>query len=138
MPTPPPEGLGLGEGDRLGLTLGLGEGDGLGLRDGEGLGLGDAEGETLGLGDGDRLGLTLGLGDGGVPLALVNTTIPSAGTETELPEKVLVAIVGLAALYTYWVCWAPVMPRLAVLTERALDGFALASRTAYPPPGRLA
>ena len=34
---------------------------------------------------------------GGLPPPLVSTTTDSAGTETELPEKVPVAMVGLAA-----------------------------------------
>jgi hypothetical protein len=44
-----------------------------------------------------RVGVGVGVGvGGGPPLPLVRTTTDSAGTETELPEKVAVAMAGLA------------------------------------------
>ena len=69
---------------------------GLGLGGTLGLGLGDTLG--LGLGLGDWLGLGLGLGVGeGCPLPLVRTTIDSAGTLTDVPEKLPATTDGFAA-----------------------------------------
>jgi hypothetical protein len=43
------------------------------------------------------VGVAVGVGSG-VPLAFVKTTADSAGTETELPEKLLETIAGLASI----------------------------------------
>jgi hypothetical protein len=104
------------EGLGLGVTLGLGLGDELGL------------GEELGLGLADWLVLGLGVGDG-CPLPLDSTTIDSAGTLTDVPEKLLLATVGFAAEYVYSVSAVLVMPRLEVEIVYALDGSALTSIT---------
>jgi hypothetical protein len=53
----------------------------------------------VGLGDGlEVVGLVLELGVGeGCPFPLARTTIDSAGTLTDAPEKVFAAMAGLAA-----------------------------------------
>jgi hypothetical protein len=60
-------------------------------------------GVTLGVGVGVMVGVGVGVGvvvgvgvGGGVPLPLVKTTMDSAGTDTELPEKLLETMAGLA------------------------------------------
>jgi hypothetical protein len=140
---PPPVGLGdAGVGD-----AGVGEaevgrvlGDWLGvwLRLADGLLLGGALLARVTLGDGLPGADADGLVDGGVPVPEVNTRTDSAGTVTEVPDRVLVVIVGLALLYRYSVVVPPVMPRLDVVNVYPVDGLALASMTPYPPPGRLA
>jgi hypothetical protein len=95
----PPVPDGVGDGLRDGLADGLGDA----LREGLADGLGDAlrEGLADGLGLGEavvRDGVGDGLVVGGAPLALVMTTMDSAGTDTDDPENALCAIVGFAAL----------------------------------------
>ena len=58
----------------------------VGLDDGLADGLGDA-----------LVGVGVGVGVGAAPLPLVSTTTDSAGTDTELPEKLLWVTDGLAA-----------------------------------------
>ena len=61
------------------------------------VGLGDGLGDALvGDGLGDAL-VGVGVGVGAAPLPLVSTTTDSAGTDTELPEKLLCVTDGLAA-----------------------------------------
>src|ERR1700744_4842031 len=65
------------------------------------VGLGDGLGDALaGDGLGEALagvGVGVGVGVGAAPLPLVSTTTDSAGTDTELPEKLLCVTDGLAA-----------------------------------------
>ena len=74
--------------------LGDGDGEALADRDGEADALADGLGDALGE-DGPTVGVGEVLGD--VPEALVSTTTDSAGTDTEAPDWVLVAMAGLAA-----------------------------------------
>jgi hypothetical protein len=72
----------------------LGEGEALADCDGVGDGEADALADALG-----EDGPTVGVGEvlGEVPDTLVSTTTDSAGTETEAPDWVPVAMAGLAA-----------------------------------------
>ena len=83
-----------------GLPVALAEGEAEcdGDVDGDGDVLGEAEAECEG--DADTDALADGDGDplGGVPLPLVSTTTDSAGIDSELPVKLPVAMLGLAAL----------------------------------------
>jgi hypothetical protein len=76
----------------VGLVLGVGVGLVLGVA------LGLVLGVALGLVLGDWLGLVLGVGVGeGCPVPLDKTTIDSAGTVTDAPEKLPDVTDGLAA-----------------------------------------
>jgi hypothetical protein len=75
-------GVGVGVGVTVGVTVGV--------MVGVGVGVGVA---VVAVGVGVGVGVDVG---GGVPLPFVKTTTDSAGTDTELPEKVLETMAGLA------------------------------------------
>jgi hypothetical protein len=84
-----------GPGEVVWVGVGAGRvGVGAGL---VGVGVGVGVGEwAVGVGVG-MVGVGVGVGvGGGPPVPLVRTTTDSAGTETELPENVVVAMAGLA------------------------------------------
>ena len=83
---PPDAPEALAEGEEDGEEDGEEEGDALGEEDGLAEALADAERDGLADGEGEE------------PLPLVSTTTDSAGIVSEVPEKLLVAMVGLAAL----------------------------------------
>jgi hypothetical protein len=74
----------VGVGVGVGVTVGVG----VGVIVGVGVGVGVA---VVAVG----VGVGVGVG-GGVPLPFVRTTTDSAGTDTELPEKLLETMAGLA------------------------------------------
>lgn len=112
QPAEVPEAL--AEGDALGDWDVDGDCDGDWDWDGDGEADAEAEAEADADGDCDVLGVADGEGEEPVPFD--STTIDSAGTDTELPEKLVVVMAGLAALYVYSVSVELVRPRLDVLT----------------------